>query len=46
MLSLWDRLFGSFLMRDKLDDIHLGLDGESDSDNQRLLALLLRPFRP
>ncbi len=46
MLSLWDRLFGSFLMRDNLDDLHLGLDHECDADKQRLFALLQRPFRP
>ena len=45
MLSLWDRLFGSFLMRDNLGDLRLGLDHESDSDKQRLFALLVRPFR-
>jgi sterol desaturase/sphingolipid hydroxylase (fatty acid hydroxylase superfamily) len=46
MLSLWDRLFGSFLIKDNLDDLRLGLDHESDPDKQRLLALLQRPFRP
>ncbi|NTV99092.1 MAG: sterol desaturase family protein [Chlorobiaceae bacterium] len=46
MLSLWDRLFGSFLVRENLDSLQLGLDRESDFDRQRLLALLLRPFRP
>ena len=46
MLSLWDRLFGSFLMRDNLDGLRLGLDNESDSDKQQLFALLQRPFHP
>ena len=46
MLSVWDRLFGTFLIKDNLDDLHLGLDNESDSDKQQLIALLLRPFRP
>ncbi len=46
MLSVWDRLFGSFLMTDNLGGIRLGLDHESDSDKQQLFALLLRPFRP
>jgi len=45
MLSLWDRLFGSFLMRDNLDELRIGLDLESDSDRQQLFALLQRPFR-
>ena len=46
MLSVWDRLFGTFLIKDNLDDLHLGLDHESDSDKQQLIPLLLRPFRP
>ena len=45
MLSLWDRLFGSFLMKESLDGLRLGLDQESDPDRQRLSALLRRPFR-
>jgi sterol desaturase/sphingolipid hydroxylase (fatty acid hydroxylase superfamily) len=46
MLSIWDRLFGTFLVRDNLDDLRLGLDHESGSDEQQFFALLLRPFRP
>jgi len=46
ILSIWDRLFGTLLTRDNLDSLHLGLDHESDSDKQQLVALLLRPFRP
>jgi len=46
MLSLWDRLFGSFLMRESLDGLRIGLDHESDSGRQRLIALLRRPFLP
>ncbi len=46
MLSFWDRLFGSFQMRDNLEGLRLGLDHESDSDKQQLFALLFRPFRP
>ena len=46
MFSVWDRLFGSLLVKENLDDLRLGLDHESDSDQQRLFALLLRPFRP
>ncbi len=45
MLSLWDRLFGSFLMKESLDGLRLGLDQESDPSKQRLFALLRRPFR-
>ena len=46
MLSIWDRLFGSLLVRDNLDSLRLGLNDESDSEKQQLFALLLRPFRP
>lgn len=46
MLSIWDRLFGSFLVKDNLDGLRLGLDDESGTDKQKLFALLLRPFRP
>jgi len=45
MLSLWDRLFGSFLLKESLDGLRLGLDQESDPGKQRLSALLRRPFR-
>ncbi len=46
MLSLWDRLFGSFMMKENLDDLRIGLDRESDPDKQQLFALLQRPFQP
>ena len=46
MLSVWDRLFGSLMIRDNLDNLRLGLDHESDPNKQQLFALLLRPFRP
>ena len=46
MLSIWDRLFGSLLVRYNLDSLRLGLNDESDSEKQQLFALLLRPFRP
>ena len=46
MLSIWDRLFDTFLIKDNLDDLHLGLDHESDPNKQQLIPLLLRPFRP
>ena len=46
LLSVWDRIFGSLLVKDNLDDLLLGLDDESNSERQRLFALLLRPFHP
>ena len=45
MLSIWDRLFGSFLIRENLDDLHPGLDRESEPERQQLFALLQRPFQ-
>jgi len=46
MLSVWDRLFGTFLLKESLDGLRPGLDHESSSEKQRLLALLRRPFLP
>ncbi|NTW70258.1 MAG: sterol desaturase family protein [Chlorobiaceae bacterium] len=46
LFSLWDRLFGTFLMREHLDNLRTGLDRESDENRQQLFALLRRPFRP
>ncbi|NTU97090.1 MAG: sterol desaturase family protein [Chlorobiaceae bacterium] len=46
MLSLWDRLFGSFLLSNNLEGLRLGLDNESDPGRQRFSALFMRPFRP
>lgn len=45
MLSVWDRLFGSFLLKKNIREMPLGLANESAPDQQRLTALLLRPFR-
>ncbi len=44
MLSFWDRLFGSFLVKQDISDITIGLANESDPDKQRVPALLSRPF--
>ncbi|ASQ90308.1 sterol desaturase [Prosthecochloris sp. GSB1] len=45
MLSVWDRLFGSYRMKTSIRNMPLGLENESAPDQQRLRALLLRPFR-
>ncbi len=45
MLSVWDRLFGSFRLKENIREMPLGLANESAPDQQRLTALLLRPFR-
>lgn len=44
MLSLWDRLFGSFRLKQDIKNMAIGLSNESAPEQQRLLALLMRPF--
>ena len=45
MLSFWDRLFGSFLLKKDIKNMTIGLDNESAPEQQRLFALLARPFQ-
>ena len=44
-LSVWDRLFGSFRLRDKPAEISLGLDHYQEHEWRRLPGLLAAPFR-
>jgi sterol desaturase/sphingolipid hydroxylase (fatty acid hydroxylase superfamily) len=44
-LSVWDRLFGSFRLRDKPAEISLGLDGYTEHEWRELMGLLAAPFR-
>ncbi|MCB1062315.1 MAG: sterol desaturase family protein [Verrucomicrobiae bacterium] len=44
MLSIWDRLFGTFRMREDLHSIRLGLDGFDDHEHQSLKGLLKTPL--
>lgn len=44
-LSVWDRLFGSFRLREKPAEISLGLDDWQERDWRRLPGLLTAPFR-
>lgn len=44
MLSLWDRLFGSFKLKKDIQTMAIGLSNESAPEQQRLSALLKRPF--
>jgi len=44
-LSVWDRLFGSFRLRDKPGEISLGLDGWEEREWRPLWGMLLAPFR-
>ncbi len=44
-LSVWDRLFGSFRLRDKPSEILLGLDHYEEREWRQLPGLLAAPFR-
>lgn len=44
VLSIWDRLFGSFYMSQKPEDIQFGIKGLKDPDQQRLGSLLKAPI--
>ncbi len=45
LLSVWDRLFGSFRLRDKPREISLGLDHYEEREWRRLPGMLAAPFR-
>lgn len=45
LLSVWDRLFGSFRLRPDLAVIEIGLDNWSEPPNQTLRGLMITPFR-
>lgn len=45
LLSIWDRIFGSFRLRDKPQEIALGLDHWQEHEWRRLPGILLAPFR-
>jgi sterol desaturase/sphingolipid hydroxylase (fatty acid hydroxylase superfamily) len=44
VLSVWDRIFGSYRERDTYRDIRLGLDGFDGTEQQTLKGLLTTPF--
>jgi sterol desaturase/sphingolipid hydroxylase (fatty acid hydroxylase superfamily) len=44
-LSVWDRLFGTFRLREKPQEIELGLDGYSETEWRNLGGVLVAPFR-
>jgi sterol desaturase/sphingolipid hydroxylase (fatty acid hydroxylase superfamily) len=44
-LSVWDRLFGSFRLRDKPHEIALGLDEWQEKEWRSLPGMLIAPFR-
>ena len=45
LLSIWDRLFGSFRLRDQPAEISLGLDHYEEREWRRLPGMLAAPFR-
>jgi len=44
-LSVWDRIFGSFRLREKPQEIALGLDGWHRHEWRQLPGMLAAPFR-
>jgi sterol desaturase/sphingolipid hydroxylase (fatty acid hydroxylase superfamily) len=44
-LSVWDRLFGTFRLRERPEEIELGLDGYTEGEWRSLAGLLAAPFR-
>lgn len=44
-LSVWDRVFGSFRLREKPSEIKLGLDGWEEREWRQLPGILAAPFR-
>lgn len=44
-LSVWDRLFGSLRMRERLDEIELGLVEFDDEAHQSVAGMLKTPFQ-
>ena len=45
LLSLWDRVFGSFRLQPLLGAIKIGLDGWSDPKHQTLTGMLATPLK-
>lgn len=44
VLSIWDRIFGSYREKDNYRDIQLGLNGFDDDEKQSLKGLFVTPF--
>jgi len=44
LLSVWDRVFGSFRMRARLEEIRFGLDGYDAPEKQSVKGLLKTPW--
>jgi sterol desaturase/sphingolipid hydroxylase (fatty acid hydroxylase superfamily) len=45
LLSIWDRIFGSFRLRKDLESIRLGLEEFRKDEQQQFIPLLLNPAR-
>lgn len=44
LLSIWDRVFGSFVRKERCEEIRFGLDGFDEDANQSVKGLLVTPF--
>jgi sterol desaturase/sphingolipid hydroxylase (fatty acid hydroxylase superfamily) len=44
LLSVWDRLFGSFVQKERCEEIKFGLDGFDEDKKQSLKGLLTTPL--
>lgn len=46
LLSVWDRMFGSFRVREDLENLRLGLDDFDAPDDATVRGMLAMPLRP
>jgi sterol desaturase/sphingolipid hydroxylase (fatty acid hydroxylase superfamily) len=44
LLSIWDRLFGSFVRKERCDEIRFGLDGFDSDERQTVKGMIATPF--
>ena len=44
LLSVWDRLFGSFRLRARPEEIRFGLDGMDTDSHQTVRGMIRTPF--
>ena len=45
-LSIWDRLLGTYLIRSDLENVKLGVEDSSETDEMTLSGMMKTPFRP
>jgi sterol desaturase/sphingolipid hydroxylase (fatty acid hydroxylase superfamily) len=44
LFSLWDRLFGSFVRKERCEEIRFGLDGYDVEERQTVKGMIITPF--